>query len=374
MLLFEHPWIDLSRDSVHINVATRDQPLEHENTRRIWQQAYGLKFKERRRGWCYTSLSSDSVYRLICELLQVRDALKGRPDIVTARGVTLNDYEEIVQNWRERGQTTRLNSQLYDPSRLDPKQIHYVADWTIRMALYRTRSLPVRVKEWFNAGYIQPSSDEFLALLDACRLSSAAKSIQRLARTRLSAEDSVTTEMRAEKYLRQTASAWPELLSGDDLRALFSESKTRTPAARPRQPVATPPAPERVGLAVPKVETPLPRVQPASVADHVAKAMPGTDQEAPLIRWRVLIEAPEGCDRPSFQSALQSTVGIPRPMAMRVFESDQKVEFILDMASADEVRQLVAVPITISGALVTATDVTLPRSLRIMNPLGPVPA
>jgi hypothetical protein len=369
MLLFQHPWIDLTHDSVHVNVATRDQPLRHDRTRRIWEQAYGLKFKERRGAWCYTSLGRDSVYRLTCELLRSRDVHKDRPDIVTARGVTLNDYEEIVGNWRERGQTPRLNSQLYDPSRLDPKQIHYVADWTIRMALYRNKDLPIRVKPWFNAGYIQPLNEEFLALLDACRLSSAAKSIQRLSRIGLSAENSVRTELRAEKYLRQTASTWPGLLSGDDLRALFSETKTRVTAIRPPKLSRTSPAPERVVLAVPKVETPLPKAQPASVADHVAKTAPVTNQEAPPIRWRVLIEAPEGCDRPSFQSALQSTDGIPRPKAMRVFESDQKAEFILDLASADEVRRLVAAPITISGALVTAVDVTLPRSHRIVPPL-----
>ncbi|MBE0541752.1 MAG: hypothetical protein IH623_10240 [Verrucomicrobia bacterium] len=347
-LFFEHPWIDLKADSLFIHVATRQQTVHDPNTQRIWQQAYGIEFKERKGEWQYTSLEMGSVYRLVRELLQSRASLDNQPDIVMARGVTLNDYEDIVSKWQKEGQTPRINSQLYDPTRLDPKQIHYLADWIVRMALYRQcNQIPLCVGDWFEAGYIQPLTDEFLALLDACRHASPGKSIRRLAKINLSQEDSVRKGLRAEKYLRQKASTWPEKLLSDDLRGLFRESKTRSVATRPRQtaPAASVPA----------------RIDPAT-----------QKSESSQIRWRVLIKASVGCDKSRLLTALQSNISIPQPMAIRMFVSDEKVEFILDLASAEAVLKFIKNPIEISGARVAATDVTLPQSYRIQNPVPAV--
>ena len=365
VLLFEHPWVDLTRGALHIHVATRDQKVRHGLTRRIWQKAYGLTFKERRGDWYYTSLRGDSVYRIIAAILRGHDVYKDRPNILTARGVTLNDYEEIVRNWREDAQTPRLNSQLYDPSRLDPKQIHYLADWMVRMALYRSKDLPAPAAEWFRAGYIQTVNARFLALLDACRLSKAGKSIGRLSRLKLSTEESVRTGISAERYLRQTASTWPEQLSGDDLRALFREPSVRPATPRADQSIAASPTPNQVGPKAALAENQRAVAQGRSIADDPNQVTLSKPIGVAPIRRRVLIEAPVECDIDGFLADLQQIEGIPRPVAFRVFESAERVEFIFDIASAEEVRKLVSAPLNVRGMTVRAIDVTLPATERI---------
>jgi hypothetical protein len=184
----------------------------------------------------------------------------------------------------------------------------------------------------------------FLALLFAFGQENAGKSVRRLSKIKLSSEDSIRNGWRGERYLRQTASAWPDALSGDDLRALFRESKVRAQATRPRQSVSTAPVPKRIDLAAPKVE-------------------------AAPIRWRVLIEATIGCDKQSIQTALESNSSIPRPTAIRIFESEEKVEFILDLDSADGVSKFMETPIEIGGARLKVADATLPENYRLMSPV-----
>jgi hypothetical protein len=222
MLLFQHPWVDIEQDSLFIHVATREQKIQDYNTRKTWKEAYGLEFKERRGKWGYSSLHCDGVFRLVREILQSRNVLDGRPDIKMARGAVLNDYEDIVRNFREGPQMRpRVNSQLYDPSRIDPKQAHYVADWIARIALYRN-SPPGVTSEWFCSGYIQRAEDSFFSLLDASRTVELDKAIGRLDGVEMRPAEQLKGSFLAERYLRQTASTWPSRLSGLQLRRLFA--------------------------------------------------------------------------------------------------------------------------------------------------------
>jgi hypothetical protein len=222
MLLFQHPWVDIEQDSFYIHVATREQKIQDHNTRRIWKQAYGLEFKERRGQWGYGSLRSDDVFRLIREILQSRNVLDGRPDIKMARGVVLNDYEDVIRTYNQGPQMrARVNSQLYDPSRIDPKQAHYMADWIARIALYRT-NLPDVTIPWFNVGYIQRAEDAFFSLMDAIRTTELDRAITRLDGVDMLPTEQLRDSLLAERYLRQTASTWPSQLSGLQLRRLFA--------------------------------------------------------------------------------------------------------------------------------------------------------
>lgn len=236
MLLFQHPWIDLAKDTVFIHVATREQKVYDPNTRRIWQQAYGFNFNQRRLD-TYTSLGSDDVFRLVTDLLHSRGWLDGRPDIVMARGVTLNDYEAVLADYAtmtsqrnppgadERNRLrSSINSQLCHPGRLDPNQIHYFADWIVRIALYRG-TLPDAAKPWFELGYIQPVNDSFMALIDACRMPEGDRAISRLDGIKLTPLGVLRESSHAERYLRQIASGWPGKLSGTQLRRLGSKEQ-----------------------------------------------------------------------------------------------------------------------------------------------------
>lgn len=377
-LLFEHPWVDLKTDSLFIHVATRQQIIDDEQTTKIWKEAYGIEFRERgqdgRPFWQYTSLDMDAVYPVIRQILQRRSALPNQPDIVMARGVTLNDYEDIVRSWRVNGRTPRIEGQLHTPRRLDPKQIHYLADWVVRMALYRkadeashlTREspkMPSLVKSWFSAGYIQSITEEFVALSDACSFAKPGEAIRHVSRISLSPWNLIETSFKAERYLRKSASTWPNQLTGDDLRTLFRESAPtggtqpdQTPTARlpgaKSGPPTPPAAPARYVLATP--------ASPAVSAKGIA--IPNRP-----VRWRVLITIPLQNGKDGVQQILQSNTALPKPMAVRVFESQEKEEFIFDLMSADDVCKFLATRFEIGGTTIRAMDVTLPTVYRMMH-------
>jgi hypothetical protein len=223
MLLFQHPWININADSIAIHVATRQQEMSDTPTRQTWHHAYGLEFKLRGGRWGFTSLGGDAVFRMVRDIIHARYQNDQWPDIVVARGATLNDYEDILRNYRAGpGLRARVNSQLYDPSRVDPHQLHYIADWIVRIALYRER-IPDEIKPWFQAGYIQPLSDNFLALFDACRQKNLDQAVQRLNGVSLTPVSELRDSWYAERYLRESASTWAGKLTGLQLRELSAK-------------------------------------------------------------------------------------------------------------------------------------------------------
>ncbi|TAG11143.1 MAG: hypothetical protein EAZ42_01590 [Verrucomicrobia bacterium] len=222
MLLFEHPWINISVDAVYVHAATRQQKLADFATRSTWHAAYGIEFKERAGNWNYTSLDCDGVHRIVRGILKDRGVLDGRPDVRTARGAVLNDFEDIINNFRRGPQMLqRVRNQLFAPNRVDPKQIHYLADWVARIALYRPNDLPASANEWFSSGYIQVVQEPFNSLFRACAMKDNVEAINHMRGVSLTPVDRLATSYLAERFLRKSASKWDECLTGSEFKRLF---------------------------------------------------------------------------------------------------------------------------------------------------------
>jgi len=163
--------------------------------------------------YCRT-LSPGDVLPLVAGILQ-RNAKDGWANQVDrARAVQLSDFASCTKNT------------LQKASRMDPKPLHYLADWVAHFA-YDSKDwseVPniATFRRWFGNGFHQMDGDELLQLLRCHRRwAQSARVVATMDCARIAASPN-PSQSALTSHLRIKAARWIEDLSAQELTALFS--------------------------------------------------------------------------------------------------------------------------------------------------------
>lgn len=243
ILLFHCPLIQIEQDEIEIYVADRQIPCAVA-TLGPWQDAFGIQAVP----GGYRSMPFDGVFRILPPLLDAHRISANKIAISRALAMKLEYLEKAVErrnrirdlkrelNNAPRGSVANLQNtlnQLEDAqsqalasfgTKHAPKQIHYVADWLAKVGKFLERDrLGMPEINWFKNGFMEDRTEAFQMEMSACRVDTPLDSIMRLPQKLPISRD---FELSAERWLLGKASRWPARLGGEELRKLFSKSRS----------------------------------------------------------------------------------------------------------------------------------------------------
>jgi hypothetical protein len=136
-------------DDIRVHLATRIFEVPDAAQREDLRRRFGIGSIEiKKRHKCF-SLSANEVYPLLNEVRMRRRAVSR--NITWARGAILQETRDDPWN--------------------RPFQIHYLADWVVRLGLFYVNGtpLPPTVARWYADGFIEPDREAFVEWLQASR-------------------------------------------------------------------------------------------------------------------------------------------------------------------------------------------------------------
>jgi hypothetical protein len=287
------------------------------------------------------SLSPADGANLLTSILGRRkDRLSRNSKVERARCVRLMDWT----TWEKDCPTPALRNdwfQRYVP----PKQIHYAADF-LAHAVWKSSELLSNavVQGWFQKGFLLDGTKGPVdPWIQASRQFSNGDHCGALATLhREKAMDSVTGGL---EFFRHQSKVWLRRLTGEDLRSLFRT--IRPCSARVSEPA-------RPALAVDLISRP------------EARREADTTKSQEMVHWRAVLRCRGRHDLKRLAESVSNCENVPNSRLIGIFQpEDTTTEFLLELGSPAELRNLLACSLLIAGIRFDVEDCTVPSRHRL---------
>jgi hypothetical protein len=215
---------------VATHVATRENVTMERKRRDELREKFGIVFSAPRQAnvdgssvtvYPYYSLGHSEVYPIVARVLSKRPNAGGSVPVEIARGVTLHDFGQLSE-FRDSGdqkKQERYKKWVTDKINPRPDQIHYLADWLVRLA--RRESVPRTAAKWFSRGFLQDRNPAFASWLEAGRAADRGDYLEAAAEI---ARSRATTERFSEcafaRWTRAHIATWMKGITGPELMTL----------------------------------------------------------------------------------------------------------------------------------------------------------